>query len=368
MLTGTVESPTSAPPTTAGRVADAVRRAAHASHHAHLLKSIAADTLEDAKYSAARTVKRLERRIVALGDAKDELALRIRRRPLQSIAIAAGAGVVAGLVAGWVGRVAKRAPCALLAAAIVLSFPPSAAAQRHHPGPRRPGAVVFVGGYFYDPFFGPYPWWLPTAYPHPYYPVFDDRAEIRVQVQPKQAAVFVDGYYAGTVDDFDGFFERLPVTPGAHTIDLYLEGYRTVRQPLYVGPNSTYSLRVTMIRIGANERSDPPPMAPALPPPPPGTARLPRTYPGPMPAPPAMRVADLGTLSIRFQPDDAEVVIDGESWNASTPGDPLVVQLPDGSHRVEIVKAGYRRFVTDVLVKAGGSATLNVSLTAEEKH
>src|SRR5262252_9709378 len=30
--------------------------------------------------------------------------------------------------------------------------------QWHH-RPTRPGVVVFVGGYFYDPFFGPYPWW-----------------------------------------------------------------------------------------------------------------------------------------------------------------------------------------------------------------
>src|ERR1700736_7068656 len=32
---------------------------------------------------------------------------------------------------------------------------------------------VFIGGYFYDPFFGPYPWWGPGAYPYPYFPVYD---------------------------------------------------------------------------------------------------------------------------------------------------------------------------------------------------
>jgi hypothetical protein len=25
---------------------------------------------------------------------------------------------------------------------------------------------VFIGGYFYDPFFGPYPWWTRSLYPH----------------------------------------------------------------------------------------------------------------------------------------------------------------------------------------------------------
>ncbi|HEX7798096.1 MAG TPA: hypothetical protein VF456_27220, partial [Vicinamibacterales bacterium] len=26
--------------------------------------------------------------------------------------------------------------------------------------------VVFVGGYFYDPYFGEYPWWPPVFFPH----------------------------------------------------------------------------------------------------------------------------------------------------------------------------------------------------------
>lgn len=255
----------------------------------------------------------------------------------------------------------------LLCVASILLLGAAASAQHRH-GPPHRGAVVFVGGYFYDPFFGPYPWWLPTAYPHPYYPVFDDRAEIRVQVSPKQAAVYIDGYYAGVVDDFDGFFERLPVTPGPHTIDLYLPGYRTVRQQMYIGPNSTYNLRLALERLGAGEDSEQPSVAPPLPPPPDGTARRPRTYPGPMPVPPAIRAADFGSLAIRVQPADAEVIIDGEPWNASAVGDPVVVQLADGSHRVEVVKSGFRRFATEVIVKAGSTATLNVSLTSDEKR
>ena len=50
----------------------------------------------------------------------------------------------------------------------------SAATQRRavprHPTPPAPAVAVrghvFVGGYFYDPFFGPYPWWHRTAYPY----------------------------------------------------------------------------------------------------------------------------------------------------------------------------------------------------------
>ena len=34
-------------------------------------------------------------------------------------------------------------------------------------------------------------------------------------VDPAEARVYVDGYYAGTVDDFDGLFQRLNVSPAA---------------------------------------------------------------------------------------------------------------------------------------------------------
>lgn len=37
--------------------------------------------------------------------------------------------------------------------------------------------------------------------------------EIRIQGAPKDAHVYVDGYYAGIVDDFDGTFQRLNVEP-----------------------------------------------------------------------------------------------------------------------------------------------------------
>src|SRR6185436_8519516 len=53
------------------------------------------------------------------------------------------------------------------------------------------GSYVFVGGYFYDPFFGPYPWWPRSAYGWGYYPVFDYRADVRIQATPRDAAVYV---------------------------------------------------------------------------------------------------------------------------------------------------------------------------------
>ena len=49
-----------------------------------------------------------------------------------------------------------------------------------------------------------------------YYSVYEMGAQIRCLVTPREASVYVDGFYAGIVDDFDGLFQRLPVTPGGH--------------------------------------------------------------------------------------------------------------------------------------------------------
>ena len=127
------------------------------------------------------------------------------------------------------------------------------------------GSYVFVGGYFYDPFYGPYPWWPRSAYGWGYYPVFDYRADIRIQATPKDAAVYVDGFYAGVVDDFDGNFQRLPLTPGGHRIELFMEGFRTVRKNLYLQSGSTLKMHETLVPLAAGETSEPPEIAPPVP-------------------------------------------------------------------------------------------------------
>ena len=154
-------------------------------------------------------------------------------------------------------------------------WPGTADAQRRHPV--KPGGVVFVGGYFYDPFLGPYPWWPLNAYSFAYYPIDDDRALVRVLVTPKEATVYVDGFYAGIVDDFDGFLRPLPLPAGAHDIVLYLEGYRTVQKRAYLAPGSTVELQETMVCLPAGERGESPALAPPFPPPPFGSFTRPRT-------------------------------------------------------------------------------------------
>ncbi len=43
---------------------------------------------------------------------------------------------------------------------------------------------------------------------------------LRLKVRPRDAQVFVDGYYVGLVDHFDGFAQRLRLEEGTHHIEI----------------------------------------------------------------------------------------------------------------------------------------------------
>ena len=288
---------------------------------------------------------------------------------------------------------------ALLASVVCLAWPARADAQARvgrrvvAVGPVRTH-VVLVGGYyggFYDPFWFYDPWYGPYGYqwgyPPPYgrYYNIDPGASLRLEVKPQEAEVYVDGYYAGIVDDFDGVFQRLPVTPGEHEIELYLDGYRSVRQKVYATPRNTFKVKYTMERLGAGDQQEPrpqPPNAPqgvvaqppqAMPPEPPPVGRGPvRRLPSPPPqAPGAPRSAEAsayGALSIRVQPAEADVLIDGEKWRGPEAQDRLIVEVAEGRHTVEVQKPGYRSYMTEVQVRRGDTTTINVSLRTQNEQ
>ena len=70
---------------------------------------------------------------------------------------------------------------------------------------------------------------------------------------PREAEVYVDGYLVGTVDDFDGWSQRLRLQPGEHEIELYLEGHRSVRQKMLFRPGETYKIRAALEKIAPGD-------------------------------------------------------------------------------------------------------------------
>ena len=236
-----------------------------------------------------------------------------------------------------------------------------------------PGWSLGVGfGYpgFYNPWYGfsygPYP----AAYPYyPYaggygYGYLDDRTSaLRIDGDRVDAEVYIDGYLAGRVDEFDGNLQRLYLRPGEHELTVYLDGYRTVHEQLYLNPRATKTLRFNMEPLGPGETAERPP-APVerseradptqrIEPQDPVTRPYTRD-----PAPPSR----FGTLSLRVQPADAEIVIDGERWSVTGGETRIAIQLSPGRHRLEIRKDGCEVYTEDVAIRDSGTLTLNVSL------
>ena len=68
---------------------------------------------------------------------------------------------------------------------------------------------------------------------------------VRIQGAPRQAEVYVDGNYAGIVDDFDGTFQRLDLEPGSHEIEIRTPG-RPLMYDVNVTPGQTLTIHANV--------------------------------------------------------------------------------------------------------------------------
>jgi hypothetical protein len=253
---------------------------------------------------------------------------------------------------------------ALVSAILLFAFSViPAEAQRRDRGRSRPVIVrspLLFRGYYYPYYLGFNQWYpypgigfppMPGFYPRDHY------SSLRILVSPREALVYVDGYAAGLVDDYDGVFQRLQLVPGHHEIVVYLQGHRTLRQSLYLNPRSSHTIKHTLERLAPGETGEPQP-APRTMPAVPGAP-----MPGAMvPGTPGMEAERVGTLALRVQPADANVYIDGELWRGPQGRDRLVIQLPEGAHRVRVERPGFQPFAVDVDVRVGEMTSFNVSL------
>ena len=243
----------------------------------------------------------------------------------------------------------------------------------------------FSIGFGYSPWYGygyPYAYGYPAygypyaygpwGYPGPYGPAYYG-SSVRLQVMPREAEVFVDGYYAGKVDNFDGTFQRLNIEPGEYELQLFMPGHRSFTQKIYVQPTSTFRVQHTMEPLGAGEPEPTRPVAQ------PRSGRRPEPYVRPDrpnargSQRPESRASDetgnvtrdFGSIALRVQPGDATITVDGERWEGAPDQDRLEIQLGVGTHTVEIRKDGYRTYITDITVRPGETTPLNVSLTRQ---
>lgn len=94
------------------------------------------------------------------------------------------------------------------------------------------------GPYGYDPFaYGS--WYGAPVYGTP----VGTFGGVRITNAPRDAEVYVDGYYAGLVDDFDGRFQRLQLESGGYRIEVRTASAETWTVDVNVQPGRTTTVR-----------------------------------------------------------------------------------------------------------------------------
>ena len=84
-------------------------------------------------------------------------------------------------------------------------------------GPYYGGGGYYGGGYYGGGYGGGYESGAGSGYAGSgYY----GTGNLKLKVKPRDAEVYVDGYYAGLVDDFDGMFQKLELEAGPHRIEV----------------------------------------------------------------------------------------------------------------------------------------------------
>jgi hypothetical protein len=98
-------------------------------------------------------------------------------------------------------------------------------------------------GYGY-PYYGYYPYYpYPAAYNVAAAP---PSGGIRIDVPQRDAEVTVDGNFAGTVEDFNGRSQALPLSPGSHHIEIHANGFETASFDVNVDSGRTITYRSSL--------------------------------------------------------------------------------------------------------------------------
>jgi hypothetical protein len=126
------------------------------------------------------------------------------------------------------------------------------------PAPFLPTPFIGQTPFFTFGRFAFWPWgaWLPiplyTSYTAPgaYEPPLEGApvGGVQLDIDPRRAQVFVDGTYAGLVEDFSGYFHHLELPAGPHDISIVASGYEPLSFHVIVSPGATLTQRGALAR------------------------------------------------------------------------------------------------------------------------
>ncbi|MCI0613733.1 PEGA domain-containing protein [bacterium] len=270
----------------------------------------------------------------------------------------------------------------------------------------------YYSPYYYRPYLGFYGYgWGYPYYGYGFgYPAYSGYyygyGEVKLEVKPKDAQVFLDGDYVGTVDEFNSWYQRMNVEPGKHRIVIREQGYQPYRMDLRVLPGQSYKIKEQMhpgndvipdneMRLPESEYRDQdryqdryqdqgryqnqerdreynrgyaPPDQDYRPEDrdqynrniePYGSDGQQEGY--------QQNSAGKTMMTFQVEPRDATIYIDGNYYGTADGqnNNEIQVLLADGTHRLEVVRPGYASFSKDILVN--NTATHSITIQLEKK-
>ena len=131
---------------------------------------------------------------------------------------------------------------------------------------------IFAGLGFYNVLYADPYWltgyWFPYDYGYDYDPTWDPGAPplspgagddqlgmggLKLKIQPPTAEVLVDGYFVGTVDKFNGAFQKLDLPAGPHHVEVRAPGYQSITFDVRIDPGQNVTYRGELRSVAANQ-------------------------------------------------------------------------------------------------------------------
>jgi hypothetical protein len=97
------------------------------------------------------------------------------------------------------------------------------------------------GSFYFDTYYNSYVFYPPAVARYDYYGSYSGTygyptGELKLKVRPNNAQVFIDGAYAGTVDEFDGAFQSLRLEGGDYQVEIVAPGYEPLDFDVRITP------------------------------------------------------------------------------------------------------------------------------------
>jgi hypothetical protein len=78
-------------------------------------------------------------------------------------------------------------------------------------------------------------------------------AEVKLDVMPDRAAVFVDGGYAGTTHEFGGVGKAMVIAPGKHHVKIALAGFQEFNTDVTLKPGQKITIKTELVAGSIND-------------------------------------------------------------------------------------------------------------------